>query len=161
MTHLTSLPFCLWRIRFWHLNSSLGWSLISCQWVKGVSSSLGCLRDVFTYPSDRLRLNCDTVARGLWSHCDTQLRTNCGASVHICVTILRMRTVDHTVPQEFSNYGRLPSNFSLASKEMIVRFICKIKSDKRAYLASSRVSDLLADSVVKWRLVRLVRTKHR
>ena len=82
-------------------------------------------------PWDRLRLNCDTVARGLWSHCGAQLRTNCVASVHICVTTLRMHTVDHTVPQEFSNHGRLASNFSLTSKEMIVRFICEIKSDKR------------------------------
>ena len=31
MTHLTSLPLCLWRIRSWDLNPSFGWSLISCQ----------------------------------------------------------------------------------------------------------------------------------
>ena len=54
-------------------------------------------------PCDRLRLNCDTVARGLWSHCGAQLRTNCGASVHSCATILPMRTVDHSVRREFQH----------------------------------------------------------
>jgi hypothetical protein len=34
MTHSTSLPLCLWRIRYRDLSPSVGWSSIWSQWVK-------------------------------------------------------------------------------------------------------------------------------
>ena len=64
------------------------------------------------FPWDRLRINCDTDARGLWSHCGAQLRTDCGESVHICVTIVSMRTFDHKCVQRNSP-TTIRSSFSL------------------------------------------------
>ena len=40
VTHSSSMPLCLCRIRVWDLNRSIGWSLILCQSVKGVWASL-------------------------------------------------------------------------------------------------------------------------
>ena len=96
VTHWTVLPLCLWRIRSWDFNPSLGWSLVLFQWMIGISAS-SCFsgRDAVAY----------TVRRGFHDR-ESSLHSGCWCRLFETRKLsLISQTVKNAWASSFSFFG--------------------------------------------------------